>query len=365
LTTAAPAGGSIDSRIGRGARSASRAFRLSARAGVRATATAVLAALCCAGWPAAGAAAESRLAGIEVQLDNDQFAAGADGERWYTNGTLVRMHFEPAADGLYARFARAWCGATTTCDAQTRPTYLLGFGQLLYTPAFAPRTDPQPWDWPYSAWLYVSSSLLLQGPDTQQTLGVTVGITGPAALGEQVQNIVHRILQQAPTGGWDYQLRPRLGVQLDYSNLRRHGLGVANVDLVRRLAATVGNIEAGAGAGALLRWGQLPDAPTFPGEAAPAAGADLGAWYVFAGADARWVARNQLIDGQPYGYTSLVTHEPFVWDVFAGVSLRLSAAWRLDFSVVQRSREFDTPFELVSWPPFRYGSVVLRWAPSR
>ena len=65
-------------------------------------------------------------------------------------------------------------------------------------------------------------------------------------------------------------------------------------------------------------------------------------WYVFAGVDARAVARNIFLDGNTFRDSASVDKRVFVYDFKAGVSLRIAPV-RVSLTHVQRSAEFNTP----------------------
>jgi hypothetical protein len=64
-------------------------------------------------------------------------------------------------------------------------------------------------------------------------------------------------------------------------------------------------------------------------------------YYLFAGTQERVVGRNIFLDGNTFRDSPSVDKKVFVTDLQAGFSLFWSQSWRLDFSAVRRSREFD------------------------
>ena len=63
-------------------------------------------------------------------------------------------------------------------------------------------------------------------------------------------------------------------------------------------------------------------------------------WYVWAGLDGRYVARNMFLDGTTFRDGPSVERKPFGYDAQVGVALAWPNA-RLGFTYIQRSREFD------------------------
>ena len=123
------------------------------------------------------------------------------------------------------------------------------------------------------------------------------------------------------------------------------------VDIVPQLGATAGNVLTYADAGALSRIGKNLRADYGPARIRPAlSGTDyfdgdhldgnLG-FYFFAGAQGRAVGQNIFLDGNSFRPSPSVKKNIFVADVQAGFSMFWSNAWRLDFSGVRRTREFE------------------------
>lgn len=311
----------------------------------------------------AGVHVQAQIRSVEVQLDNDQFAfTPGSKERWYTSGIFVRAAVDPQPDALDARAMAAWCRNLIDCDPNTQVQRVWSVSQVIYTPAFTGTALPQPNDWPYAAALSVGLQVMAQGAHTRQSLGLQLGVIGPAALGEPVQNAVHRLVGQPLALGFDLQVKTQPLIQADWSRLVAIPLaGRTDLDLVTRTAIILGNPVTQAGVGAQFRFGALPAGPSWPGEFMPVAAATRGL-YGFIGAQAQAVARNQLIDGETAGYESLVKSRPAVGELFAGGSWSFIPGWWFDFTFAMRSLEFTAPPGARPMTPQRYGMLTLRWA---
>ena len=311
--------------------------------------------------PSAGPGVRS----LSVRLDNDSFTIRPHDDRWYTSGFELRWVSETAADSGAARVAGLFCGLAG-CAPGAHAYRLASLVHRMYNPSDSDRTEPDPLDRPYAAWLALGLGALVREPDAAHRLELRLGVTGPAALGEPVQNAVHRALGLDETMGWGRQIRPRLGLQLGWASLGLHRWLPGRLDWTHRIGAEAGTLQAAAHAGALLRWGRPPEGPTWPGE--PYGGrsdAEAGGrWHLYVGAEGRAIGRDRLIDGPAYGYEPRVRREPFVGDLFAGAALRLSPAWWFEFAMTMRSVDFEVlePIE-AALRPQRFGSVLLRWTP--
>ncbi len=179
-----------------------------------------------------------------------------------------------------------------------------------------------------------------------------LGVTGPASLAGNAQIFVHHIIGQPSPLGWHYQLRDEPTVQFTYDTAYklippRSFLGYA-FDLEPHLGAAAGNVYDYVNAGAMARVGiNLPDdfgpqrlEPALPGSNFFEATGGFSA-YVFAGLDARAIARNLFLDGNSFEPSRHVAKEPFVGDLSLGAALAIDGM-RLSFTHVFRTREYRT-----------------------
>lgn len=329
---------------------------------VRSLAAALLTGL---GVAAIALPAAAQLRAFEFALDNDQFAfTPPKEERWYTSGEFIRAAFDAPAGSTDARLAAAWCRVVFGCDRDARIYRVLSLNHVIYTPSFPANTAaPQPYDRPYAAALSFGADSVVVGASTRQTLSLRLGAIGPAALGEPIQNGIHRLLGQAPTLGWGFQVRAQPVVQLGWSRLSAFGGPGSGSDLVLRTAVLAGNPVTEAALGAMVRVGRRPAGPTWPGETLGAREPD--GWHVFAGVEGRAIARDALIDGRPYGYTSRIEREPFAGSAFIGASFGAVSDWRIDLTLALHSIPFSSPIEPSTMKPQRIGTIGLRWQPAR
>lgn len=297
---------------------------------------------------------------VEFAHDNDQlaFTPGAS-ERWYSSGLFLRTAALADPSAPDARLMARWCAVVLACDADARIDRVWGLSQLIHTPAWTGTDQPQPRDWPYAASLYGSLSLVAHGAHTRQTLSLQLGVLGPAALGEQLQNAVHSLLNQPKALGFAWQVGPQPVLQAAWSRLVTHPLSSREVDLVTRTTAVIGLPLTQASAGALLRFADRPAGPSWPGEI-QAPGTSTRSWYGWIGAEAFAVAHQAYIDGPVKSYESLVHHRNAVGHLIGGASVHLGARTWIDFGVEFRTLEFTAPPGSRSMTPQRIGTLVLR-----
>ncbi len=179
---------------------------------------------------------------IGFQTDNDSYLAqGSD--RYYTNGLFI-----------YFRHAIETDTANQKLFGKT-----LGFeiGQKMFNPQSAFIPDAAYVDRPFAGYLYAAGSVqYLFKNESVLKMGVQLGVTGPAALGRQAQELVHQILGFYKPQGWQYQIRNNIGVNLlgNYDRLFfRHGW----FDFFGNAYADLGTTFTGAGAGLTFRFGKF------------------------------------------------------------------------------------------------------------
>lgn len=299
-----------------------------------------------AGWAMAAAlatgsaGAAARGGTLNLVWENDLFS-GRD--RHYTNGLQVLWVPETAPPEWLRRVARVLPAG------EMRHAYAIG--HAMFTAEDITLAEPPPGQPPYAGWLYGSAAVSVRRGRKADQLTLTLGVVGPAALGEQGQKFVHKLTGSEPPRGWDTQLDNEPGVMVTYLHSRRGdavpSLGSARVDLTTHFGGALGNVYTYANAGFTLRYGNwlprddgpLRIQPGPPGPGLHAAG-NGGGWFLFAGVDGRAIARKIFLDGNAFDESRSVDKVPFVADLQLGVAW----AWRgmrLAYTQVLRTREYE------------------------
>lgn len=302
--------------------------------------------------------AEDGRATISGVWENDKFG-GSD--RQYTNGFRLNWLSSTGTPPEFTRDLRAALAPVLSSDGALRVG--LAIGQNMYTPDDTQLIRPDPTDRPYAGWTYFAGSLVTDTGSRLDTIELSVGILGPSAKGEEVQNAVHQLISVDTSKGWDSQLRDEPGVNLLWERRWRFApeplVSDFNVDFSPNVAVSVGNIFTYASVGGVVRigqdlqadWGAPRIRPALAGSGyfQPNSGFS---WYLFAGVEGRGVLRDATLDGNSFRSGPSVDKDAFVADFQAGIAVAVESV-RVAFHYDIRTREFE------GQGPVRFGGVSV------
>jgi hypothetical protein len=279
-----------------------------------------------------------------LQDENASISTASLTDRYYVNG--LKLGWTSPTDAVPAFLATL--GHTLWDEGQQR----IGFSvtQQIYTPADTQLTVPDPRDRPYAGLLLGNFSLLSDTDTSRSVLMLSVGVAGPGAGGEGIQNGFHDLIGQGEVHGWNAQISNTAAFEVLSGRTWR--LPIAQfagleTDALPSLTAAAGDVRDYVQAGVTVRLGQGLNsdfgAPRLlPGLSGGDAYVETRpfAWYVFAG-----------LDGQAVGYDLLLQSSPFrggphvdlVWDVGeaqAGLAI-LAYGMRFSFTWVAQTQEFQ------------------------
>jgi lipid A 3-O-deacylase len=297
---------------------------------------------------------------LSFYYENDLFF---NTDRYYTNGTKfswispdLSEAFHEAAEvpGWLRPIARRMPFVN---DLGINKVVVLSLGQNLYTPADIATTEAQPNDRPYAAWLYFGMGLHNQTENWQDALELNLGVVGPWARGEEVQNFVHRARGLPTANGWAHQIRNEIVVNLVFER-RWRALRVGDWrgwggDVMVHGGGSLGNLYTYLNGGVSLRWGwnlptdfgasviRLAGATNAPaGRLDPRTNGDVAfGLHLFVVTDGRLVARDLTLDGNTFRDSLSVSRESLVGDLSGGVAL-VWGHWKLSYATTQRTRTF-------------------------
>lgn len=231
----------------------------------------------------------------------------------------------------------------------------LSLGQHIYTPSDIQATALLDDDRPYAGFLYGAAGFHAKRQNTLDSIIVTLGLVGPAALGEEAQNGVHSVRNIPTAKGWDNQLNTEPALMITWERAIRWNSDGPHAgwdwDVISHTGLTAGNVMTFANIGGEVRLGwNLPSdfgtslirpgggvgGPTSDDD--PRLNGGFGV-YVFAGVDGRAVARNIFLDGNTFEQSHSVTKKTLVADINGGIACVIGN-WRLSYTHVYRTEEF-------------------------
>lgn len=231
----------------------------------------------------------------------------------------------------------------------------LSLGHQIFTPKDTQTKELILDDRPYAAWLYVGLTSSFQTASHSHSLELDLGVVGPAAMGEQVQNNFHSLIDVEGAKGWNNQLDNEPTVQLSYQQRLRFIEAQAGdskiADIIPYFGAAVGNVLVGAHAGALVRLGyNIPDdyGPTRPSSTdgdpvfIPRSNRNPEQWgiYSYGGVRGNLILHNIFLDGSIFQESHHVTKYPVNGETEFGVGVHYDR-WSFVWRYVTKSPEFE------------------------
>lgn len=284
---------------------------------------------------------------VTLTTENDLYGAGTD--RNYTNGLRLGWLDTSKKPPKFTKFFREHLPFFSVNET-TAVYYSLGHN--LYTPRDISTPVPNPKDHPYAAFLYGSVGMTTAVENHLDSMELTLGVVGPAALGEDIQKFVHRIVNSPQPHGWDYQLKNEPGLMVSTQRLWPEAaskeFGPLHFRTSPYIGGTLGNVYTYANAGMIFqlvprayKWQGLPlrVRPAMPGSGYFSAPDDSFSWSLFAGIEGRAVARNIFLDGNTFADSPSVDKKYFVGDANIGVATAYSHT-QISYTLNWRSEEF-------------------------
>jgi hypothetical protein len=262
-------------------------------------------------------------------------------DRHYTAGERLTLAYWPQwADDLAAVFPLHRQFETSRDGEPIQPRTAAGFfvGQDIYNPAHASDVDRHD-AWPYAAWLYTGAFWQRASDFRLDHVELDLGITGPSALGGDAQKFVHGAIGDADPVGWEHQLPGEPGFNLILSRRWDYDLFTSDsgwgIDAIPEAQLTLGTMNRNADVGGIVRWGwRLPHdfGPSrIHDQSAYTLPARQTGFYLFAGADGRYVEYDWSLDGTEFRDAPHPGSLPWVADGRVGLVLDLGQHWQVSY----------------------------------
>ena len=278
-----------------------------------------------------------------LQDENSSLSSAHLTDRYYTNG--IKLGFTSGTGALpdfLADFAHGVFGA-----GQQRLS--VDITQQIYTPTDTESANPPLGDRPYAGLLLANLAIVQDSADTRSTLGLSLGLLGPDAQGERVQNGFHDLIGQGHNNGWRTELHDEPVFELYGGRTLRVPLGrIGGVEIDALPSADVGlgTLRIYGQVGAQLRLGQGLDSDFGTARLRPGlTGGDAFAptkpfvWYVFAGSDGQVVGRDVTLDGNTWRNSRNVSLNHLVGEFQGGAAIE-AFGMRLAYTHVLQTSDY-------------------------
>ncbi|MEM7728223.1 MAG: lipid A deacylase LpxR family protein [Pseudomonadota bacterium] len=293
---------------------------------------------------------------VSFVWENDSFA---NTDRNYTNGVrLSWLSGEREAQGI-----SGWIAAQMGAEPGTVRRRGFAIGHTLFTPREIDVAEFLPDQHPYAGYAYVEANAVLEQSRRIDTFTAQLGLVGPSAQGEFLQNEFHDLIGVAEAKGWDNQIGDEVGLNLSFDRKQRvrsrDVFEDLQADLTPNFGFTVGTLRTHAHGGLTLRLGQGLRADYGPPRVSPSLG---GAgyfrrspglsWYVYGGVEGRAVAHDMIREGSLFGGDARsIDPERFVADLQFGFVVQYDAV-QVSFTGVRRTKEFEQQNGAQKWGAF-------------
>ena len=307
---------------------------------------------------------------INVQFENDLFGNGAD--RHYTHGSRISFLTDEQPTNFEEKIKSTVLAPIPDflIPKSRRISFILG--QNIFTPEDITKSELIDEDRPYAGWLYLGAGFVSEGGGERrpflENLEINLGVVGPASLAEHTQTQWHRLIGSKLPRGWDNQLENEPGLVIFYERkwpMRPPEQWTTWMDLTPHAGFALGNVYTFFATGLTLRVGNdLPNDYGPPRIRPGLSGSGFFkptsrfTWYIFAGVEGRAVGRNIFLDGNTFADSHSVDKKTLVGDLQVGIVMTLFRNFRVGFTNIFRTKEFDGQPE-----PDDFGSFSLsyRW----
>lgn len=275
-----------------------------------------------------------------LSLENDLFY-GTD--RAYTHGTKFCWSKDNVPSYLDSFFINR------------EKKFIYTIAQYMYTPTNISSEILIENDRPYGGWLYFGYTFSAYTPTRLDSFEIDLGVTGEAALTDDTQQFIHKIVDSRKPMGWKHQLKEEVGLNLIWQHKDKHVL-LKGFEVISHYGCSLGTIHTFANVGFMIRTGfNLPD--DFGVSVMEPVNRDLRNWhcYLFTDVDGRYVARNFFLDGNLFEDSHHVPKEPLVADFRYGLCLGFKS-FEVIYAHNIRTKEHKWQEE-----HNEFGSLILSW----
>ncbi len=195
---------------------------------------------------------------FQVYVENDSrgLKPNHNTDRHYTHGTKLVYVTQP--DWQWLGDFSSWSFAEDGQAVDTAVGFFLG--QNIYSPDY----PDKPWlrnpeDRVFAGWLYVGMFAQRATADVMDHVELNIGVIGPSAHGQDVQEAVHSLINSNDPIGWEDQIGDELAVDFTFMRHQRLANGwlapTESTDVIAEYGFTAGSVHRHLQAGVTFRYG--------------------------------------------------------------------------------------------------------------
>ncbi len=307
----------------------------------------------------------------KFSFENDAIVIFDPSDEGYTNGFLFSWgennfnDFSSLALPDWIRYITAWTYINQGDKKNYSVTY--GIAQLMYTPDELEESALIEDDRPYAGTLLWGSKIRSYGHNRANSLGLTVGLVGPASLAEQSQTLMHQLIGATEPKGWDNQINNELVFRIEGEHIERfyvHSFSDSlSFDSSAYSKLGVGNLRSEVGTGLTLRFGNMLDqsyAMISPNSSNSITGLNASVtdkfdWQIFTTVYASYLFNDITLTGNTFSDSHSVEleHEQFMISIGTAI---IYNNWGVTFSVHHSNDQF-----VGQKSASKYGSLTLSY----
>ena len=303
---------------------------------------------------------------MSVTLDNDLFLGNDNG---YTNGLYIASFDVGTAQADDLPKPQFWVKpllwSMPDSHAIDGAASAYTFGQTMNTPSDIRIANPATNELPYSALLALTHHYLTVTENSADLASTTVGVVGPAALGEQSQKFVHDVIEADEPQGWDTQLGNEVVFQLTRARAQQYWQSESGrMDLVTNITGNLGTISSAVSTGAIFRFGKglmHSYATTLFNSSRTSNPTNINkGWYFYTGLQAGYTFNNIFADGNTFRDSRSIDYDPEFISILSGISYawgNISVTLSLNDNNILQSGSNELVLEELT----QYGSISLAW----
>lgn len=295
-----------------------------------------------------------------LTLENDVMSLTNDSDDGYTNGIAWSWGYDPKDNFAdvdmpnWIRKISEWTYLNNSNNHSFSIHYAISQG--MFTPTDLRQEDIIKDDRPYAGVLTWGTRIHSFDSHIANSLGLTLGVVGPASLAEYSQTGIHKLTDSITPKGWDNQLSNELVFRLDAEHIRRffdYNLSQSiQIDANSYSRAGIGNLQSDIGTGLSLRIGSRLSQSFAYINPAPARGvnnlqinnATNFNWSLALSAYGNYIFNNITIDGN----TFKDSHSVELINEQAIISLALAMDWKQWGFILSTQKTSDAFEEQVS-----------------